>query len=106
MTEPSGPLTQAAAVSLSALVSTLKLTDLDALEPSSKLALAVVERCAAEDYLRASGINPSPADIEAWLGMSGRQRREVSHLYDVWHMTDVVRGSVADTSGETPENPS
>lgn len=72
----------------------------------TRLMPAVLKRCEAEDELRERGLNPSLADVEWWLALTSRQKRDVALTYDVWQMTGVIRDDTENSPAKTPENPS
>ncbi len=56
----------------------------DTEELATRVTLGILERTAAARELRELGINPSPADTEAWLRMTGRQRDSAAVSWAVY----------------------
>lgn len=60
---------------------------IDAEEVQASAMIAALERAVIERELRELHINPSPADVEAYLAMTPRQRRSANLLWAVLNTT-------------------
>lgn len=58
----------------------------DSTELGLEIMTGAVERVNAAKELRSLGVEPSPADVEAWISTTARQRKQASLTYAIYEM--------------------